>query len=63
MKANRSNRKSVNGIISYKEKVNKVNIDVLRQRIFKKEKKKQIQNRIILVSALVSVCFISYFAG
>ena len=63
MKANRSNRKSVNGIISYKEKVNKVNIDVLRQRIFKKEKKKQIQNRIIFVSALVSVGFISYFAG
>ena len=63
MKANRSNRKSVNGIISYKEKVNKVNIDVLRQRIFKKEKKKQIQNRIIFVSALVSVGVISYFAG
>ena len=60
MKANRSNRKSVNGIISYKEKVN---IDVLRQRIFKKEKKKQIQNRIIFVSALVSVGVISYFAG
>ena len=60
MKANGSNRKSVNGIISYKEKVN---IDVLRQRIFKKEKKKQIQNRIIFVSALVSVGVISYFAG
>ena len=60
MKANRSNRKSVNGIISYKEKVN---IDVLRQRIFKKEKKKQIQNRIIFVSALVSVGVISYFTG
>ena len=63
MKANRSNRKSVNGTTSYKEKVNKVNIDVLRQRIFKKEKKKQIQNRIIFVSALVSVGVISYFAG
>ena len=63
MKANRSNRKSVNGIISYKEKVNKVNIDVLRQRIFKKEKKKQIQNRIIFVSALISVGVISYFSG
>ena len=60
MKANRSNRKSVNGTTSYKEKVN---IDVLRQRIFKKEKKKQIQNRIIFVSALVSVGVISYFAG
>ena len=60
MKAKRSNWKSVNGIISYKEKVN---IDVLRQRIFKKEKKKQIQNRIIFVSALVSVGVISYFAG
>ena len=60
MKANRSNRKSVNGIISYKEKVN---IDVLRQRIFKKEKKKQIQNRIIFVSALVYFGFISYLDG
>ena len=60
MKTNRSNRKPENGTTSYKEKVN---IDVLRQRIFKKEKKKQIQNRIIFVSALVSVGVISYFAG
>ncbi|MDC0163750.1 hypothetical protein OAI48_02710 [Candidatus Pelagibacter sp.] len=60
MKAKRSNWKSVNGIISYKEKVN---IDVLRRRIFEKKKKKQIQNRIIFVSALVSVGVISYFAG
>jgi len=60
MKANRSNRKSVNGTTSYKEKVN---INVLRQRIFEKEKKKQIQNRIIFVSALVSAGVISYFAG
>ena len=60
MKTNRSNRKFVNGTTSYKEKVN---ISVLRQRIFEKEKKKQIQNRIIFFSALVSVGVISYFAG
>ena len=60
MKTNGSNRKSVNGTTSCEEKVN---INVLRQRIFEKEKKKQIQNRIIFVSALVSVGVISYFAG
>ena len=60
MKTNNSNKKSVTGETSQK---NKVNIDVLRQRIFEKEKKKQIQNRIIFVSALVSVGVISYFAG
>ena len=40
---------------------NKVNVDILRRRIF--EKKNKIQNRIIFVSALVSVGVISYFAG
>jgi hypothetical protein len=60
MKTNRSNRKSVNGTTSHKEKVD---IEVLRQRIFEKKKKKQIQNRIMFVSALVSVGVISYFAG
>ena len=60
MKAKRSNWKSVTGETSYE---NKVNINVLRQRIFEKKKKKQIQNRIIFVSALVSVGVISYFAG
>ena len=60
MKANSSNRKPVNGATYNKEKVN---INVLRQRIFEKKKKKQIQNRIIFVSALVSVGVISYLAG
>ena len=60
MKTNNSNKKSVTGETSQK---NKVNIDVLRQRIFETKKKKQIQNRIIFVSALVSVGIISYFAG
>ena len=60
MKTNNSNMKSVTGETSQK---NKVNIDVLRQRIFETKKKKQIQNRIIFVSALVSVGVISYFAG
>ena len=60
MKTNKSNRKSETGETSYK---NKVNINVLRQRVFEKKKKKQIQNRIIFVSALVSVGIISYFAG
>ena len=60
MKTNKSNIKSVNGTTSYK---NKVNINDLRQRVFEKKKKKQIQNRIIFVSALVSVGIISYFAG
>ena len=60
MKTNNSNKKSVTGETSQK---NKVNIDVLRQRISETKKKKQIQNRIIFVSALVSVGVISYFAG
>jgi hypothetical protein len=60
MKTNKSNRKSETGETSYK---NKVNINDLRQRVFEKKKKKQIQNRIIFVSALVSVGIISYFAG
>ena len=60
MKTNNSNMKSVTGETSQK---NKVNIDVLRQRIFETKKKKQIQKRIIFVSALVSVGVISYFAG
>ena len=41
----------------------KVNINVLKNRILKEKKKKQIQNRIIFVSALVSVGVISYLAG
>jgi len=60
MKTNNSNKKSVTGETSQK---NKVNIDVLRQRIFETKKKKQIQNRIIFVSALFSVGVISYFVG
>ena len=60
MKTNKSNRKPVTGETSHK---NKVNINDLRRRVFEKEKKKQIQNRIIFVSALVSVGVISYFAG
>ena len=60
MKTNNSNKKSVTGETSQK---NKVNIDVLRQRIFETKKKKQIQNRIIFVSALISVGVISYFSG
>ena len=60
MKTNKSNIKSETGETSYK---NKVNINDLRQRVFEKKKKKQIQNRIIFVSALVSVGIISYFAG
>lgn len=58
MKTNRSNGKSVTGETSHK---NKVNVDILRRRIF--EKKKKIQNRIIFVSALISVGVISYFSG
>ena len=60
MKTNNSNKKLVTVETSQK---NKVNIDVLRRRIFETKKRKQIQNRIMFISALVSVGVISYLAG
>tara|TARA_B100000131_G_scaffold280455_1_gene286366 strand:+ start:1343 stop:1546 length:204 start_codon:yes stop_codon:yes gene_type:complete len=41
----------------------KVDVDVLKRRIFLKKKKEKIQNRVILASAIVSLGVISYFVG
>tara|TARA_B100000945_G_C20119521_1_gene474149 strand:+ start:292 stop:474 length:183 start_codon:yes stop_codon:yes gene_type:complete len=40
----------------------KVDVDVLRRRIFKKEKKSRFQSRIIVAFAIISLGFISYFS-
>ena len=42
---------------------NKVDVDVLKRRVFQKKKKEIIQSRIILASAIVSLGVIGYFAG
>jgi len=41
--------------------INKVNVDVLKNKILKKEKKTKFQNRIILGSVILSVGIIGYF--
>ena len=41
--------------------INKVNVDVLKNKILKKEKKTKFQNRVILGSVIVSVGIIGYF--
>ena len=41
--------------------INKVNVDVLKNKILKKEKKTKLQNRVILGSVIVSVGIIGYF--
>jgi len=50
----------LNAATSIKE--NRVNIDVLKNRILKEQKKKQIQSRIIFLSAIISVGIISYLS-
>ena len=42
---------------------NKVDVDVLKKRIFHKKKKEMMQSRIIIASAIVSLGVISYLAG
>tara|TARA_B100001996_G_C18622345_1_gene578245 strand:+ start:228 stop:404 length:177 start_codon:yes stop_codon:yes gene_type:complete len=41
--------------------VNKVNVDVLKNRVFEKKKKIRLQNRVIFGSVLVSIGVIGYF--
>ncbi len=41
--------------------INKVNVDTLKNKIVKKEKKEKFQNRVILGSVLVSIGLIGYF--
>ena len=41
--------------------INKDNVDTLKNKIVKKEKKEKFQNRVILGSVLVSIGLIGYF--
>tara|TARA_B100001175_G_C19230928_1_gene505214 strand:- start:510 stop:686 length:177 start_codon:yes stop_codon:yes gene_type:complete len=41
--------------------INKVNVDVLKSKVFAKQKKTKIQNRILLGSVLVSIGVLGYF--
>ncbi len=43
--------------------INKVNVEVLKNRIIKKKKKERFQNRIILGSLLVGIGLVGYFVG
>ena len=43
--------------------INKVNVNVLKNRVFEKHRKEKFQYRVILGSLLVTVGLISYFAG
>ena len=42
--------------------MNKVDVDVLKRRVSDKEKKVKFQNRVILVSAIVSLGILSYLS-
>ena len=42
--------------------MNKVDVDVLKRRVSDKEKKVKFQNRVILVSAVVSLGILSYLS-
>tara|TARA_B100001540_G_C15188955_1_gene365527 strand:+ start:78 stop:257 length:180 start_codon:yes stop_codon:yes gene_type:complete len=41
----------------------KVDVDVLKRRVFNKQKKEKLQTKIILASAIVSLGVISYLAA
>ncbi len=41
--------------------INKVNVDVLKNKILKKEKKTKFQNRVILGSVIFSIGILGYF--
>lgn len=43
--------------------INRVNVDVLKNRVFEKQRKKKFQSRIIFGSLIISLGLISYFAG
>ena len=59
MKSKRTNEKIM---VKETNQENKVNINILKGRILKEEKKKQIQNRILFISAILSVGIISYLS-
>ena len=59
MKLNKNIKTSTSNFASQ----NKVDVDVLKRRVFQKKKKEIIQSRIILASAIVSLGVIGYFAG
>ena len=60
MKSKRTNEKIM---VKETNQENKVNINILKGRILKEEKKKQIQNRVLFVSAILSVGIISYLSS
>jgi len=43
--------------------INRVNVGVLKNRVFEKQRKKKFQSRIIFGSLIISLGLISYFAG
>jgi hypothetical protein len=57
IKTNKINSKSI------RMSPNKVNIDVLKNRVITEKKKKAFQSRIILFSVFLSIGILGYFAG
>ena len=43
--------------------VKKININVLKNRVFERHKKEKFQNKIIVGSVLISIGLLSYFSG
>ena len=43
--------------------INRVNVNVLKNRVIKKQRKEKFQNRVILGSVLISIGLIGYFVG
>ena len=43
--------------------INKVNINVLKNRVIEEQRRKKFQNRILLSSVLVTIGLIGYFVG
>ena len=59
MKYNKNIRNHVSDPTSHA----KVDVDILKRKIFQKKKREIMQSRIIIASAIVSLGVISYFAG
>ena len=43
--------------------INRVNVNVLKNRVIEKQRKDKFQNRVILGSVLISIGLIGYFVG
>ena len=43
--------------------INRVNVNILKNRVIEKQKKEKLQNRVILGSVLISIGLIGYFVG